>query len=158
MTNNVLPSRLYLLVPWDLPIEQQLSETEQFKLHQALKQLLQALVQVSDQEALAIINQELANLDLGNVLPAHISSTTTPLKPWEVEDFDNYFNVSHVQTQEPAVCVVWSLLTSYQIFLTLSLSDYGSNFDPTQIELLKEGFRTYVYLLERVFNLCLEET
>lgn len=156
MTKDALPPQLYLLVPWDLPIQEQLNEANKAKLCQALKQLLQALEQASDREALATINQELANLDISNIFPAPVSSTKTPLKPWEVEDFDNYFNVSHVQTQEPAICVVWSLLTAYQSFLTLNR--YGSNFDPAQVELLKEGFRTYAYLLERVFNLCLEET
>lgn len=155
MTKNTLPPRLYLLLPWDLPIEQQLSEDNQVKLRQALKQLLKALMQTSDGDALATINQELANLDIGNVFPASVSSTKTPLKAWEVEDFDNYFNVMHVQTEEPAICVVWSLLTAYQLFLTLNR--YGSNFDPTQVALLKKGFKTYAYLLERVFDLRLEE-
>lgn len=156
MTNNALPSRLYLLVPWDLPIEQQLSEADQIKLRQALRQLLQALHQASNREAIAMINQELANLDIGNVFSPLVSSTKTPLKLWEVEDFNNYFNVSHVKTQEPAVCVVWSLLAAYQIFLTLE--QYGSQFDATQVERLKEGLKSYAYLLVRVFSLSLEET
>lgn len=156
MTNNALPSRLYLLVPWDLPIEQQLSEADRVKLQQALKQLLQALHQASNREAIAIINQELANLDIGNVFPSLASSTKTPLKFWEIEDFNNFFNVSHVKTQEPAVCVVWSLLVAYQIFLTLK--EDGGQFDPIQVERQKQGLRSYVYLLARVFSLSLEET
>ncbi|MEQ8969419.1 MAG: hypothetical protein RIE73_03380 [Coleofasciculus sp. C1-SOL-03] len=156
MTKDALPERLYLLAPWDLPIEQQLSEANEVKLRQALTQLLHALDRSSDdQEALNIINQELAHLDISHVFPASVSSTQTALKPWEVADFNNYFKLMHVQTKEPAVCVVWSLLTAYQTFLTLDESD--SEFDLTQVEYLKEGFRCYVYLLARVFNLSLEE-
>jgi len=156
MTKDALPERLYLLAPWDLPIEQQLSEANEVKLRQALTQLLHALDRSSDdQEALNIINQELAHLDISHVFPASVSSTQTALKPWEVEDFNNYFKLMHVQTKEPAVCIVWSLLTAYQTFLTLDESD--SEFDSTQVEYLKEGFRCYAYLLARVFNLSLEE-
>lgn len=155
MTQNKLPSRLYLLIPWDLPIQQQLNEANKIKLLHILKKLLHALELSSYQEALDIINQELANLDMSHVLPASVASTQTMLKPWEVEDFNNYFKLMHVQTKEPADCVVWSLLTAYQTFLTLDES--GSEFDSTQVEYLKEGFRSYAYMLARVFSLSLEE-
>jgi hypothetical protein len=155
MTKDILPDRLYLLPPLDLPVEQQLSEANEVKLRQALKQLLHALELSSKREALNIINQELVALDMSHVFPASVSSTQTALKLWEVEDFNNYFKLMHVQTQEPAVCVVWSLFTSYKAFLLLDESD--SEFDSTQVEFLKEGFRCYAYLLARVFKLSLEE-
>ncbi|NEP60332.1 MAG: hypothetical protein F6K31_25570, partial [Symploca sp. SIO2G7] len=87
MTKDALPDQLYLLAPWDLPIQQQLSEANEIKLRQALKQLLQTLNRPSSQEALNIINQELANLDISHVFPAAIASTKTALQPWEVFDF-----------------------------------------------------------------------
>lgn len=155
MTKDAFPDLLYLLPPWELPIQQQLSEADEVKLRQALKQLLQALEQTSCQEALAMINQELANLDMGNVSPLSLSSTKTPLKPWEVEDFDNYFGVTHVHSQEPAICIVWSLLMTYQAFLILNL--YSDKLDPAQVVLQKRGFKGYVYLLARIFSLSLEE-
>lgn len=155
MTKDAFPDRLYLLAPWDLPIQQQLSEANEVKLRQVLKQLLQALEQTSTQEALAMVNQELVNLDTGNVSPVPISSTKTLLTPWEIEDFDNYFGVSHVQTQEPAICLVRSLLVAYQTFLTLN--HYSSGLDPGQVALQKRGFKSYVYLLARIFSLSLEE-
>ncbi|HEY9629826.1 MAG TPA: hypothetical protein V6C84_21175 [Coleofasciculaceae cyanobacterium] len=154
MTYPVLPSKLYLLVPWDLPIQQQLSDIDNVKLQRSLKQFLKALEQHSVQEAIAIIHQELAYLDISAVVPIQLSSTQTPLNAWEVEDFDSYFEVTHVQTQEPAVCMVWSLLVAYQVFLVLS--DRGSDFDQTQVEQQRQGFKGYVYLLARVFNLNLE--
>ncbi|MBE9224529.1 hypothetical protein IQ264_03455 [Phormidium sp. LEGE 05292] len=155
MTKDALPDRLYLLAPWDLPIEQQLSEANEAKLRQALQQLLQALNCSSSQEALNIIIQELANLDISHVFTASVSYTQTSLKPWEVEDFNNYFKLMHVQTKEPEICVIWTLFVAYRTFL--SLDESGSNFDAIQVEYLKEGFRQYAYLLARVFSISLEE-
>lgn len=156
MLPNAYTSGLYLLVPWKLPTEQQLSEAEKAKVCKALNQLLQALKQTSHQKSLATVNQGLANLDLDNVSAAQASSTKTPLKFWEVEDFDKYFGVIHVQTSEPAVCLVASVLVAYQTFL--ALNNYSNRFNPNQVELQKRGFESYARLLARVFNLCLEET
>lgn len=155
MTQDAFPNRLFLLAPWDLPIQQRLRGVEEVKVRQALKQLLQALEQPSYQEALAMINQELANLDVSDVSPVPITFTKTPLKPWEVEDFDNYFGVRHVHSQKPAICIVRSLLMTYQTLLTLN-HDSGK-LDPAQVAVQKRGFRGYVYLLARVFSLSLEE-
>jgi len=155
MTHPVLPSKLYLLVPWDLPIQQQLSGSEKVILELSLQQFLKALNQHSIQEASIILEQALANLDISSVVPIQLTSTQTPLDVSEVEDFDNYFEVNHVQTQEPAICMVWSLLVAYQVFLMLN--ERGSEFDRTQVELQKQGFTSYVYLLARVFNLNLDE-
>lgn len=151
MSQNASDPLLYLLVPWDLPIQQQLSEANKTNLCKALNYLLQALKQTSHQEALATVNQGLATLDIDNVSPAQESSTKTPLKYWEVVDYDNYFGVVHVQSQEPAVCLVRSVLIAYQTFLTLNL--YSSGLNPAQVELQKRGFESYVHLLARVFNL-----
>lgn len=156
MPPNASTSGLYLIVPWELPIEQQLCEADKAKICKALNQLLQALKQTSHQKALATVNQGLANLNLVDVSPAQASSTKTPLKLWEIEDFDKYFGVIHVQTPEPAVCLVTSVLVAYQTFL--ALNDYSSRFNPDQVELQKRGFESYARLLARVFNLCLEET
>lgn len=155
MTYPVLPSKLYLLVPWELPIQQQLSGSEKVILERSLQQFLKALSQHSIQEAIIALDQALANLDISSIVPMHLTSTQTPLDVSEIEDFDNYFEVSHVQAQEPAICMVWSLLIAYQVFLMLS--DQGSEFDRTQVELQKQGFRSYVYLLARAFNLNLDE-
>ena len=156
MTNNSLPSELYLLVPWNLPIEEQLSESNRSKIRQALKNLLQALDEIYHQKALAIINQELVNLDISSLSPALISSTETSLKPWEVEEFNDYFKLSHVTTKHKSICVVWGLLIVYKTLLVLDESD-NKKFDPNLLNNLKEGLKSYVYLLGRVFSLSLEE-
>lgn len=156
MTQNSFPNRLYLLAPWDLPIEQPLSETDRVKLCQTLQQFLQILDQNCNGEALAALDRELASLNIGTLQPAPIPSTQTPLKPWEVADFDNYFSVSHVQSSESPSCVVWSLLMTYQIFLKLQC--YGEPFDSLQTEQLKAGMKSQAFLLARVFNIPLEKT
>ncbi|MGM3307000.1 hypothetical protein ACSQ6I_13690 [Anabaena sp. WFMT] len=155
MTKNHFSVQLHLLVPWDLPIEQELNEVDKTKLYEALNQLLLALKQPGVQEALIIVNQALANLEITDVITAEISSTETSLKTVEVEDFDNYFGVMHIQTQEPAICLVRSLLLVYRNFLELSQN--FDDFDPIHIEMQKKGFETYTYLLSRVFSLCLEK-
>jgi hypothetical protein len=155
MTHNSLPSQLYLLVPWNLPTEQQLSLSNQVKIRQILQNLLQALNELSNRQALTTIERELANLDLNNITLASISSTQTSLKPWEVEDFNQCFKLAHVTTEDKSLCLVWGLLTVYK---TLLLLERGSpNFDPGRVRDLKEGLKSYVYLLARVFNLSLEE-
>lgn len=155
MTKNTPTPRLYLLVPWDLPSQQQLNEVDHNKLCQALNQFLLALKQTSNKEALAIINKELVNLGIADVLTAEISSTETSLKSWEVKDFDNYFGVIHMETQEPALCLVRSIFVAYKTLLEISLGN--CQLDPIQVELQKQGFITYAHLLARVFNLSLAE-
>ncbi|ABW31362.1 hypothetical protein [Acaryochloris marina] len=154
MTFPALPPRLYLVVPWDLPIQHPLDDVYKDKLERSLKQFLIALDQDSDQVAQAIINRELSRLDLSSVSPIALTSTQTALKPCEVEDFDAYFEVNHVQTNEPATCMIWSLLVSYQAFLTLCQQKH--DFYLEHITQQKQGFRSYTNLLSRVFDLNLE--
>ena len=154
MTHNSLPSQLYLLFPGELPIEQQLSSSHQVKIRQVLQHLLQALNEPSNHQALVMIEQELANLDLSNICPAAIPSTETRLKPWEVEDFNQCFKLAHVATEDKSICLVWGLLTVYK---TLLLLEGDHQFNTSRLEDLKEGLKSHVYLLGRVFNLSLEE-
>ncbi len=155
MNQHALPSNLYLVVPGDLPVEQHMDELQKVQLCRSLNQLLQALGQTSNQAALTMITQELANFNLSGIFPSQPSVTKTPLKPWEVEDYNNYFQVSHVRARDPAFCVVHSLLTAYQLFL--AFDDRDREFDPFQVRLLKEGLKSYVFLLARVFGLQLED-
>ncbi|MEH2290123.1 hypothetical protein [Nostoc sp.] len=155
MTHNSLPSQLYLLAPGNLPVEQQLSELNQVKIRQILKHLLQALDEPSDSEALDIINQELNNLEIGNISPASISSTETSIEPWEIEDFNSCFKATYVTTKESSVCLVWGLLVVYKTLLVFN--EDGKKLDFNRVKELKEGLKSYVYLLGRVFSLSLEE-
>ena len=146
-------SQLDLLVPWDLPIDEQLSEADTVKLSQALKQILTALQQVDTSAALVIIQDELSKLAFVDIFPAKISSTKTPLKKWEIEDFDRHFGINHVESQQPAFCIVKSLMLAvYQMFILLDKQN-NSQFDSIQIERQKQGYISYIHLLSRVYHL-----
>lgn len=145
---------LELLVPWELPTEQLLNQTDQLRIKQALRQFLLALQHSSDQTAIQLVDQALAELGSIATRPAEAISTKTPLKALEVEDFDGYFEAMHVQSSDPAGCLVQSLLVTYRRLLGLWLQE--ERFDPVQITQQKQGFVSYVYLLERVFHLTLE--
>lgn len=152
MTNSDEYYRLDLLVPWDLPIDERLSEADTVKLSQALRQILQALKQVDASNALVIIDSALCKLGSPDVSIAKISSTKTALKSWEVEDFDRHFEVNHVQTQEPALCIVKSLMLAVHRMFVL-LSQENTCFDSVEVELQKQGYISYIYLLSRVYHL-----
>ncbi|MEM8722524.1 MAG: hypothetical protein AAGE84_25090 [Cyanobacteria bacterium P01_G01_bin.39] len=155
MPDDSVPSQLYLLVPGELPIEEQLSSSDQVKIRPALQNLLQALNELSNRQALVMINQELAKLDLSNVCSAPIPPTQTSLKPWEVEDFNQCFKLAHIATEDKSVCLVWGLLTVSKTLLILERDN--TKFNPSRVKDLKEGLKSHVYLLGRVFNLSLEE-
>ena len=157
MTNNSLPSQLYLLAPWNLPVEEQLSESKRSKISQLLKNLLQALDEVSHQKALAIIDEELANIDINSISPALVSSFSTKaqVKPWEVEDFNDCFNVNYVTVKDKPTCIVWGLLIVCKTLLTFD--EDARKFDPNFLENVREGLKSHIYLLGRVFSLSLEE-
>jgi hypothetical protein len=90
-------------------------------------------------------------IETGETLP-----TKTSLKTWEIEDFDQFFGLKHVQAREPAECLVASILTAYRAWLELNCctSLESAKFD---VESQKNGFKSCVSLLARVFNLDLEE-
>lgn len=145
---------LELLNPAQLPIKQQLTPPTQIKLKKILTELLTALNEPDIQQAMNSLEKAIAELEIYDVFPLETISTQTTLKYWEIEDFDTYFHVQHVQSNEPELCLVKSLLSACQTFLYLKQDDL--NLDITQIELQREGFKNYVYLLDRVFQLNLE--
>ncbi|MEM8780703.1 MAG: hypothetical protein AAGF26_17930, partial [Cyanobacteria bacterium P01_G01_bin.49] len=145
MTQPYPISQLELLVPWDLPIEQELEEFDREKLTKMLDQFLQALEQQSPEKELIIIEQLLASLEIVETSPIDISSTKSYLENWEVTDYDNYFNVTHVQSPNPAICLLKSVVVTYYTFLLLFYQKKQLNL--TQIELQKQGFISYACLL-----------
>lgn len=155
MNYDSQPPQLYLLVPWELPIDEELSSSEQVQIRQILHNLLQALNELPNNKALDIVNRELANLDLSSLSLASIVSTETSLKPWEVKDFNQYFNLTHVTSENKSICLVLSLLTVYKTLLLLEKD--SPEYDSSRLNELYAGFRSYVYLIGRVLNLSLEK-
>ncbi|MEM6836045.1 MAG: hypothetical protein AAF609_04240 [Cyanobacteria bacterium P01_C01_bin.120] len=142
---------LELLVPWDLPIDQHLSVDESDRIDQALQQLLQALESNSPQSALNRIDQAIANLGHLDTQTADVTQTKTSLKPWEVEDYDLYFQTRHVRTKNPAICLVKGLLLTCRCFVEICLQT--PHLDAQQIKQQTQGFISYIYLLRRVFDI-----
>lgn len=155
MAHDSLPSQFYLLVPGDLPIEEELSPSNKLRIRKILQTLLQSLNELSNQKALSTIERELATFDLSNISPASISSNQSSLKPWEIEDFNNYFKLVHVITDDKSTCLVWGLLTAYKTLLVLERDN--PKFNPNLVRDLKEGLKSHIYLIGRVFNLYLGE-
>ncbi|NJL61671.1 MAG: hypothetical protein HC903_07390 [Methylacidiphilales bacterium] len=144
-------SQLSLLVPWELPIDGELSSSYQIKLTKALAELLQALADSDVQQSIVTLEKLIADLEVYEVFTPEEISTNTTLKYWEVEDFDTYFDVRHVQSHEPEICLIQGLLVTCQRFLYLSQLD-STFIDINQLELQRDGFKSYIQLIARVFT------
>jgi hypothetical protein len=155
MFHDVLGNQLNLLVPWELPVELELSQINQVRIKKALTELLQAITESDVQQGIVMLENAITDLEVYDAFTPQVDSTNTTLKYWEVEDFDTYFYVRHVQTLEPELCLVHGLLLACQAFLYLSQED-SSLIDINQLELQREGFKSSAYLIGRVFHLNLE--
>ena len=118
---------------------------------QALRQLMQALREPVVEQTLQQLEQALADLGEIAVQPADLATTRTPLRVVEVSDYDYYFGLQHVHTTSDARCLVKGLLMTCHMFLTLC--GQVAELSPEHIEPQKQGFRSYVSLLIRVFHL-----
>ena len=156
MSHMIFSDTLILLRPDYLPSSHKVNESQD-KLYTVISLLCQALAETSQESALTTINLALDILgpveviETGETLP-----TKTSLKTGEIEEFDQFFGLKHVQAREPAECLVASILTAYRAWLELNrcTSLESANLD---IESQKNGFKSCVSLLARVFNLDLEE-
>ncbi|MEM9007594.1 MAG: hypothetical protein AAGE59_29235 [Cyanobacteria bacterium P01_F01_bin.86] len=142
---------LELLVPWELPLDQHLSDNDKTKVDQALRLLLDALAESSPQQSLLTTSQALAVLGDIETQKVDIESTKTALKSWEVEDYDLYFQIRHVHTQQSAICLVRGLLLACQRFM--EICSQTPWLDIQQVQLQKRGFISYIHLLIRTFDL-----
>ena len=142
---------LDLLIPWDIPLDYKLDLKQKEKLSRSLNLLLESLKLISIDEALKKIEQALENLGSVESIKVKIDQTKTSLKSWEVQDYDNYFEINRIQTEEPAACLIKSLLVNCQAFLLVCKNH--QKLDITQVEMQKQGFISYAYLLARNFQL-----
>lgn len=152
MSENEFDIELDLLVPWDIPIDCQLDTEAKEKLSEVLTIFLFALQETSITVMLSKIAIALESLDKIETTPAIFDKTKTPLKAWEVQDYDRYFKINRIQTNEPEVALVEGLLINTQTFILLC-QQCGDRLDTEQIELQKQGFISYARLLARNFNL-----
>ncbi|MEM8674911.1 MAG: hypothetical protein AAGF83_13705 [Cyanobacteria bacterium P01_G01_bin.67] len=152
MSENEFDRELDLLIPWDIPIESELDKETQEQLSEVLMLFLQALSDSSVEEALLEITPLLEYLEAINTTSVKIENTKTPLKNWEVKDYDRFFKINRIQTNYPEIALVKGLLLNTHTFLLLC-QQCGDRLDSPQIELQKQGFVTYARLLARNFNL-----
>ncbi|NEP19793.1 MAG: hypothetical protein F6J97_23390 [Leptolyngbya sp. SIO4C1] len=145
------PTTLDLLVPWEIPLAHYLRDPERQQIRASLQQLLQALQTPDFDQARLQIEQILASLAVPETQSAQVKSTKTGLTSDDINDYDQYFGVNHVQTEAIALCLVRGLLTNCHRFMTLCAQQ--PQLDPQQIALQKQGFISYVHLLARAFYL-----
>jgi hypothetical protein len=156
MSHITFSDTLILLRPDYLPSSHKVNESKE-KLCTVINLLRQALAESSQQRALTTINLALDMLgpveiiETGETLP-----TNTSLKTWQIEDFDQFFRLKHVQARDPAECLVASILTAYRAWLELNCCTSHES-AKLEVESQKNGFKSCVSLLARVFNLDLEE-
>ncbi|MEM7061622.1 MAG: hypothetical protein AAF572_00420 [Cyanobacteria bacterium P01_B01_bin.77] len=151
MTPNGVPTTLDLLVPWDIPLEYRLDPATKQQMQTSLQQLLEILKITDNACACSCTEQLLAELPRPNAQPAQVKSTKTSLSTDDAEDYDQFFGVRHIQTTEPALCLVRGLLTNCHRFLSLCVNH--PQLSPQHIAQQKQGFVSYIDLLGRVFYL-----
>ena len=157
MSENEFEIKLDLLIPGDIPINRQLDTEVKEKLSKVLTIFLLAIEETSTVVSLSKIAHALESLDKIETRSAAIDKTETPLKNWEVEDYDRYFKINRIQTDRPELALVRGLLINTQTFLLLC-KNYRDRLDPQQIELQKQGFIAYAQLLARNFQLNIPDT
>ena len=157
MTDDLFNLNLDLLVPWDLPTDLTLDTQEKEVVAHALTQLFVSLDQEEDRpkfclgETISLIDQAIAILGKGHQSIPNISKEKLSLKQWEIADYDRYFNIQHIESDTPAICITRSLLLTYRQFLYLC--QQNSSLDSTQLIRQQQGFEAIAHLLIRIFNL-----
>lgn len=147
----ILSDTLILIRPDCLLTTYQLGDSKD-NLYVALKLFQKALDEHSYSNALLTINQALEILEPLEIIESNIANSNTGLKQWEIDDFDNFFGLKHIEAENPANCLVSSLIKGYQTLLKLSnVSDCESY--KFHIEAQKNGLRTCLELFFRVFDL-----
>jgi len=152
MSQMIFSDTLILLRPDYLPSSHKVNESKD-KLCTVIHLLRKALAETSQQDALTTINLALDILGPVEVIETgETPPSNTSLKTWQIEDFDQFFGLKHVQAKEPAECLVASVLAAYRAWLELNC---GSSLESEnlQVESQKNGFTSCVSLLARVFNL-----
>ena len=142
-------SVLDLVVAWELPITLVLEDHQRDVIDAALTELDNELA--ANEPRAAALAQILEHLPEPDVLEHQITETRSSLNSDEVEQYDHYFDVRHVDTASPALSLVRSLLITCHAFLVLR--ETGRKFDPLQIESQTAGFREHANLIRRICRL-----
>ncbi|MEH2362693.1 hypothetical protein [Nostoc sp.] len=141
---------LNLLTPQQLPTELALSDEVDERVSEALKLILEAVNHSCADLAGDKLNQAL--IIIGETKRSPVNDLLTHnsfLSLEKIDDFDRYFQIVHVQTEDTAIVLISSLLVALREFLLLSQS---KDFNSSKVVDLKKGYQEYVKLLTRVFT------
>jgi hypothetical protein len=83
--------------------------------------------------------------------PAPIGETSTPVNAAQVDDFDSYFRVNRITSNDPALSLVRGLLQTARA--VMSLFCRADHLSPRHVEQQIAGFIGYTHLLARTFDL-----
>ncbi|MEM1367734.1 MAG: hypothetical protein AAGG02_06890 [Cyanobacteria bacterium P01_H01_bin.15] len=146
-----LPTNLDLLVPWEIPLEYDLDDSQQAEIRTALHQLLTALKTPDKIQAQQQIAQIINTLSIPQTNLAQVEHSKTRLTILDIEDYDIYFKVRHIQSDDPALCLVQGLLVNSYQFIKLCLQN--PNLNPLHVQQQQQGLISYIHLLTRLFKL-----
>ncbi|MEM7590101.1 MAG: hypothetical protein AAF383_01025 [Cyanobacteria bacterium P01_A01_bin.83] len=142
--------KLYLLIPEELPIQSELNKSNKRKLALSLDLAFQSLDASCLETAVSKVNEALSIVSEADFYHADLKISSSK-KHKEALDYDDYFNINHIESQEPEICLLKSILLVYK--RAVLLSQYKNNFESEMIEIQHQGFKTYFQLLRRVFDL-----
>ncbi|MEM8844632.1 MAG: hypothetical protein AAGB35_06260 [Pseudomonadota bacterium] len=142
--------RLELISPWSLEPEMLIEEDYRVKAHSILKRinlLLDEPAQVAKESILSIESE----WEMTSRSKLVVDMSNTSLSNDDIQTYDTYFGISHVQDEKPGLSLIDSFVISLKRFYELI-----DNLDETHNESIKiqlEGFKAHSHLLLRVLNL-----
>lgn len=152
-----LEEKLLLLIPDRLLSIHQHDKLQEIKLSGVLSLLHTAILETSLESALTTIEEAMKILEPLEVNKcSEVLDTNVLLEFWEIEDFDTFFQIEHVETQEPTACLLMSILTAYKTWIQLVINN-DSAMAAQELEIQKQGFKSCANLLARIFNVSLEK-
>lgn len=149
---------LFLLRPENLSSCQLSDNFHRDKLDRVLSLFAAAVIEPIHEYALIKINHAIEILDVVRLIRNQkLVSSSTSLEPWEIQDFDNFFNIEHIETLDSAACLVLSILTAYQVWLELIINSNSTLLTEEQLVIQKTGFHSSINLLCRLFDLPVDK-
>lgn len=142
---------LDLLLPHDLPTDVTLDPAERAALRGMLMEFLEAVHLPDRTVGVTRIEALLAGLKAPRTHPVTVEETGTPAPAFAVTDFDGYFRVNRIASDEPALSLVRGLLQTARA--NLSLFSRSDHFPPERVAQQIAGFTAYAHLLARSFDL-----
>jgi hypothetical protein len=85
-----------------------------------------------------------------------LANTPVPLKAADIQDYDQFFHVRHIQSESPAAVTIASLITAIRSFLDICLQK--PDIEPVLIERQLAGFKSHIQLLARLSDVHLEDS